>query len=369
MLSNQIEALLFDLTREGERIAARRRSSPETSVRFVGMQARLAAVHGDLMALAGRTDRGELSKSFLDLQTLRKRANELFAESLALATAPAIRTQRLDEGACDIADRLLIDISRAIGIEWPHFTTLAESEFFGTSAQIVRLRYPGPSVWDFAVAVHELGHFCGPNWPPPLDESPYEALMARTELGPGKYREEYFADLFAVFVLGPAYAWTCVIERFDPIRGDSDSHPADIKRVAWILRGLELLAQEAEPESAQTIQAWTQWLQTLWDDAAATCKQTLDPGDRNMLRTHAAQTWSRLRRSGSAAMYGDLRRAMLLAADYRDRRPRPTGGTPDLRDVLTAAWLVRLETTGIARRADARAVERWAMQLLQGDRV
>ena len=347
----------------------RQNSSPDTSVRFSGMVSRLKAVQGDLTALAGRADGGsDLSKSFVDLQTLRKRASELFAESLALATAPVIRTQRLDEGACDIADRLLIDISRAIGIEWPHFTTLAESEFFGTSAQIVRLRYPGPSVWDLPVAVHELGHFCGPNWPPPLDDSPYEALMAHTALGGRNHREEYFADLFAVFVLGPAYAWTCAIERFDPMRGDTDSHPSDARRFIWILRGLELLGESAETESARVIRGWTQRLQSLWDDAMSACRQTIAPEDRNGLRSHAAQTWKRLNRSGSAAMYRDLRGAMMLVADYRDGRPRPTAPIRDLRDVLTAAWLVRLDESGLARRADTRAVERWAMQLLLGDR-
>lgn len=370
VLSNQVGNVLGQVKRERERIA---HNGPEIhvgdngsdrrlSLPVVPLQTELANIHGDLEALSERVaGAADFRTAFEDLQALRDRAQNLFGECLALATAPVVRAQNLDHGACATADRLLCEIGEVVGVHWSHFTILAESEFLGKSSQFVRLRYPATSIWQLPIAVHELGHFCGPNWPASRHGDPYVACMAQTDLGPENYREEYFADLFAVYVLGIPYACACLLERFQPLQRDTSTHPADAKRAVWILKGLELLAKESRGESARIARGRAGQLRDVWA-AIAAYGVSVSPEDAARLGQIALQIWGRFVRSRPGAMYGDLRGALALVADYT-RRDGRGGPAASLRDVVAASWLVRLDLGSRNGGDELPALEQWAARL------
>lgn len=191
-----------------------------------------------------------LSQSWKSFQKTREECKPLFEECLALAQGSLVRTAGLDEGLCEIADALLHDFSNRIAsISWDRFTVLGTEEFFRKLAQVIRVRFPEASIWSLPVAAHEFGHFVAPLlkaedrtgtefWPV---KAVLERLERQESLRDRFYVEELFADLFATYVLGPAYPCTCMLLRWDPWTAhmDGDEHPSDAKRVYWILKVLE----------------------------------------------------------------------------------------------------------------------------------
>jgi hypothetical protein len=186
-----------------------------------------------------------------------------FREYLAFLEGSLIRSAGLDDGACKLADALLAELTERTRLPWRRFTILAEDEFVAGMSGIIRLRFPHLSLWNLSVVAHELGHLAarkihdGMSGDPLLLEAIAELRQhLETELGrlgpEHASREaeaeelrlhELFADLFAVFTLGPSYACTCVLLRFDPCHAFERGpwHPSDAERVHFMLRALERL--------------------------------------------------------------------------------------------------------------------------------
>jgi hypothetical protein len=128
------------------------------------------------------------------------------------------------------------------------------------------VRFPEAGVWNLPVAAHEYGHFIadrveaedqrGAIYHPVRRLLDREASSRRgTKVGREEdedarrrhYVQELFADLFATFALGPAYACTCIM-RWNPQTAyvDGDRHPSPAKRVEWILKVLEAMNEGRE---------------------------------------------------------------------------------------------------------------------------
>ena len=262
-LAAQTTALLADVRGERSKLDTRLQQAgtanggtPVAQEVFHLLRARLNARMERLRELIESIKHaGELSGERSRYRKLEGECRDLFGECLAVFTAEAIRTLKLDGGACDIIERLLRGVGTAVGVPWPHVTALAEAEFFATASQIVRLRYPVASVWDLPVAAHEFGHFVGPRWPSSGmgEATPYQRFLDVENLGPPSHLGEYFADMFATFALGPAYVDSCLLRRFDPAAEGDASHPSDRERAEWILAGLELLTEAAEQEKPGSV--------------------------------------------------------------------------------------------------------------------
>jgi hypothetical protein len=67
---------------------------------------------------------------------------------------------------------------------------------------------------------------------------------------------EFFCDLFAIYTLGPAYAWShlhLVIKRGgDPFDFTTSSHPADAARMTMMLRALSITVFQEDAKSVRT---------------------------------------------------------------------------------------------------------------------
>ena len=84
----------------------------------------------------------------------------------------------------------------------------------------------------------------------------------------GGWTKEFFCDLFAVYVLGPAFAWSHLHlaatrggDAFKvPLMGTGQTHPPDAARMNTILNGLTLIG--FENEAAEIEQKWEAFLST-----------------------------------------------------------------------------------------------------------
>jgi hypothetical protein len=189
----------------------------------------LSKIHQEQKELAGLLEDVEshtpLDRLWNDVERERKECGSLLRECLAFVEGVLVRRAGLDNGICVIADALLTEISHASDVPWQRFAIMAETDFFTETTEIIRLRFPEFGVWNLPIVCHEFGHY-----------------VAAKEMKPGVMDQilgEYFADLFATYSMGPAYACTCILLNFTPFMGDSREHPADAKRAFFLLRALE----------------------------------------------------------------------------------------------------------------------------------
>ena len=278
----------------------------------------------------------------------------LFDECLVIRQGAAARREGLDDGICNLADHLLAEICSDADISWRRFTVLATGESYTHVSDVIRVRFPQVSLWDLPVVAHELGHHASLRLEQPTIGRfvvPFEELE-RTWAGrmAPALLEEYFADAFASVTLGPAYACTCLLLRFDPadagaVGGD---HPADRDRAHVILAVLGRVADELSPAEGEELRRVLAGIRATWESAPGA--YPLDDGTGGdhpeQLTKLAHALYARLRDAlPTAARYGEqvnLRgRALaerLLDPDYI---PAPA---PDDRMTLAlnAGWRARL---------------------------
>ena len=362
-LIEQASALSRELREEHRRLnPAGVGAHVELSSRLQNVRERVDLIATDL----GAPD-ADVATGASSLAGLRGEARDLFGECFDVAVRPLVRGPDLGRGACEIADVLLCSVAQRCGIQWPHFTSIGAADFFTSVSHIVRLAYPPSPIWNLAIAVHELGHYCGPNWPGPEEKNPYEKFRVRVEVA-NEHREELFADMFAVYTVGPAFVLAC-LARFNPVnrtlerKGLTKSpHPPDTQRAAWILAGLDAVAGSSVGDSGAILRKVTNLAGERWNALCRACREPR-PGNLVALQDEAERLVSALRTSRPDAMYGDVRGALALRAAYPGlaagaARPHPI-------DVLNAAWFLRLDPE-YADAAALNGIERWGGNLIRG---
>jgi hypothetical protein len=320
----------------------------------------LANRQSELQRLAGRVSSNESApECWADFQRIRQSCLTLAREYLAFALSGFARQAQLDGGLLQIADALLGELSQRVMVSWEPLTVLAETEWYGEEAQIIRLRFPETSIWNLPVAAHEFGHFAGPRLSVRADtgrawELTYPvATMLRRELGRGPMywsrMHEFFADAFAVFLTGPAYACTCLLLRFDPTRPDSDgpTHPGYAKRAYLMARMLEKMDKTGASTSYFGV---LRQLKERWR-ANVTEAGTLDGRKVSELEAKVAadveptaeEIWKLLQETVPAQRYRGMPTAQALKPTLLGDPAATPREAPTLADALNAAWLCRLD--------------------------
>lgn len=306
-------------------------------------------------------------------RSIRKECGPLFHECLAFMQGALVRSAGLDDGLCRIADVLLDGLSHQADIPWERFTILAEGEFFADMAEIIRLRFPELSIWNLPVTGHEFGHFVGPKLEVHgLDgksRHPFQDLLERERRQGQQYwsfLHEHFADLFAVYALGPAFACTCILLRFDPGMAylDGQVHPGYAKRVHFILKALEKM-DEAETGVVRYYRDIIKMLGKLWRQGLAATGQpeSLDQSVTIPLDGLLDELYVLVDTELPRVRYRGWLGAQMLADKMQpDKDTAPTLRDQDtLPDVLNAAWLCRIQhwdgDSHMVRRIGERAVE------------
>ncbi|PYS90219.1 MAG: hypothetical protein DMF64_15660 [Acidobacteria bacterium] len=322
-----------------------------------------------------RHTRGELERMQTTLQispsvasywgALQRRNAEcraLFDECLSFIGGVLVREHKLadgsslDGGVCRIADALLHELMNETPELYPGFTLLAESNFFTETTGIVRLRFPEYSVWNLPVAVHELGHYAMPDLKDGMGGRPFQVKLQQLAAEPQRaaHLQEYLADLFAVYTLGPAYICACLLWRFNPkdetaLNADGEQHPSHAKRLHFMMQTLELMSAANDYEYAGLLKILRELWQHSWQSADLAIE--LEPKALAALKVMQKEVYNILDEHLWSARFARWPQAKKLAEEIGTEQPAAQllNDESRLADVVNAAWLWRVRQQGTDR--------------------
>ena len=189
---------------------------------------------------------------------------------------------------------------------------------------------------------------------------PVQAILDREAKLDSKcwfHAHELFADVFAVYAIGPAYAYSCLLLRpgSRPPTADSPNHPTWNERYFVMLETLQRIALHGGAS------------RSIVDDIArrfagirAFETRTKAP-DTEKLRSLFCEFYPLLDRHLQGVRYSTFGRAQqLVSALADDTQPIPLLTGVTVADVLNAAWLARIgnrEHSERTRTIEARALE------------
>lgn len=317
----------------------------------------------DMLKYAEQTD--DVKEAWRRYAEVYKQCQEFFGECLEVIGGLTFRYSGLEERIYQLADDLISDCvkdSTSI-LQWvaPTVPALPET-LIKTLARMIGLRFPEWTIWTLPFTAHELGHvviredekLCG------FPRRHAEAWANGSTIERAKsHLNEYLADAFATYTMGPAYACAVILLRFNPLDAyrDDDEHPADAKRAHVVLTMLQRMNDAAgmeEPYEGVKVRLSENWQEVLRRAGQPDAQQALDaqrleklvdgiwpefehwlrpaakyPHDEKAYGWLVAEEWYRTWKD-------QLEKGQLL--NIQDVSPRNT-----LRDVLNAAWLCRLE--------------------------
>jgi hypothetical protein len=332
------------------------------AARFDKELTRLEAEHKTLKKKV--TSGHPLDACWHDLGEAQRDSGKVFDECLAFIQGALARKAGLDEQMCGLTDDLLDDLAAYSDVPWGRFTLLATSEFYLDRAEIIRIRYPEVSLWSMPLAAHEFGHYLGPQLRQGQGGEyiyPFQTLLRTADETRSNslhtpnwhHLQEHFADLFAAYTLGPAYAAAFIVLRMNPSQAQDDArtHPSGARRVHGILWTLDKMDELQATPLRRPFRDVTKLLSEVWHNGLQQAEkpEKLSDADASLVNQRMAELFDLLtsatpqrlgfgrddwlRAEGVAArIAGDL--AFATLPDQLSRR-----------DVLNGAWLARLQAT------------------------
>jgi hypothetical protein len=311
---------------------------------------------------------------------------KLFEECLAFIQGALARAGAVDEGMCLFADNLLDDLAAWSDVGWRRFTLLSTGEFYQDTAELIRIRFPELSFWELPIVAHEFGHFLGPELRETQDGGfryPFQEMLKKADenrppnwpLPHSKewhYLQEHFADLFATYSLGPAFASSFIFLRLNPVNAYNDSvtHPLHAERVHSIFWMLDRM-DEAEGSFLRPYRVLIDMLQNLWQQGLQGMAQPNRLSDAMIARLESklSELHDLLTRTTPAQLAYKLRdwqRSQSIATELL--LDQWSGGQNNdgvsRRDVLNAAWLSRLQLKDPSQfRVDIRDIGSRALEM------
>jgi hypothetical protein len=201
-------------------------------------------------------DRDESTSGVAESWKALKDQASVWVEYLDYLAGLSLRHEGLPSGVCDIADALIKELWEEPK-EFAALTIPGREGCAGILPKVVYLRFPEWTVWALPLAVHEFWHIIESSLE--SDQSQFLELFTNRLLRTFELKairtgkevtfsmlkqmkggnipllSEYLADAFAVFTMGPAYAYACVILLLDPLA------EGDRQRAEVIFRALERL--------------------------------------------------------------------------------------------------------------------------------
>jgi hypothetical protein len=324
----------------------------------------------NLPAGATPEEQSRIKTTWIAFDGLRVEGERQLGEVLALLQGARLRGQMAQHAVlAEIADRLLDELSSKLqAIAWKRFTFEAEGEAFAGNTHVIRLHFPMQDIWNLPVAVHEFGHFLASQI-----RVPKEAVTLVDVLGSGDqvtrdkrwyYLQEFFADAVAAYAIGPAYGYTCLLVRFNPVRAwlETDQlHPPDAWRAELILQILARMNRE--PDSEGQFAGPAEKLREFWTASLVAAGRSTDMPAKVMqdLTSLADEIYELILKPGARHLryntLAEAKKRQLLLGDTTAAVPQPLA----LADLLNAAWRARL-----ASGAQAADVNRAFIALCQG---
>jgi hypothetical protein len=178
---------------------------------------------------------------------IRKQCTTLFGEGLSLLGGLLIRHFRLDQTGCKVADALCRYLCCKAQLYEGLLVIPAIEDSFTNLTNIIRIRFPDFSIWSLPIVAHEFAHYLQTERRDKTFPYLFSEILQSEGEAPGikgendRILQEQFADLFAVYSLGPAYICTCIMLDFDPRQAHlgRSGHPSDAQRVYFVLQALQ----------------------------------------------------------------------------------------------------------------------------------
>lgn len=371
--SRLLHSRLYDLESDIERLrelfdaeSLPRADRDAVAGRFLRL---LSAQDYDLQGLKGLISRG--APAHISLEVVRQvqggAMRELRREALDFLGGVLLRRQELDNGVCALAEALLRDYSRMTGVNWTSRVVLGSDPLFSTLSDIVHHRFPDWDIWSLPLMAHEFGHLTALFTPAFGDLSASELAVA-TQGHPeaarwgaqqredyvgrrGRHLHEFFADSFAVYCQGPAFAYNVLLLHFNPVESylPRGNHPTHAERVEVLLQVLAAMSGQEKRDEADNgpFDAVVRRLRAWWDKSVEAGGSEPGEVDR-FLKLQAKSLAAKLhkllnkhyrlgaRYEGRAWASADERAQALLDGGS------PPPGRQDIRDLLNVAWAGRV---------------------------
>jgi hypothetical protein len=284
-----------------------------------------------------------------DFRNINKNSQRIFEEYIDFLGGLALRDTNVDLGICQIADALVQKWVEAAEIEWRSLTIPTRQDRLEMSlAHIIRLGFPEWTIWALPLIAYSFGQFLIEsdkleNWL--ITETPSDDR--------GKvHMRNFLADAFATYAMGPAYVSAAVLLRFDPLTAyeDQKDQPASAKRAHVLFTMLRRMNEDSGKDYV-----YEDVIKQLEEEWTAALLQVQPPGalldeDQKQLERWVNDLWAYLNRGDDTNYYlkypgtswGKLQGwyEQLLQGKVEDIN---VNDTTDLRDVLNAAWLCRIE--------------------------
>jgi hypothetical protein len=294
--------------------------------------------------------------TWTSIEDRARECKKLFSEALSYLQAMSGLFGETTTKLCRIADAMLDQVNEHCDLGWRRFAVPADGESYSEVIQLIRLRFPLGGIWDIPVAAHEFGHFAAyrlrtvrsDGIPSPVFHDYFDGYLQQNGFVPPltevwrSYLNEFFADIFATYVLGPSYACSAVLLRFEPAHPhrDGNTHPSYVKRARAIIGTLQRM--DMEPETTGRLSTIIEEIDNGWRDALASADTTdaLSEMDQQQVDGIASAIYTDLQLACGRARYVGWQRAVALYAIWKDKS-RVTE-PPAIADLLNAAWLARL---------------------------
>ncbi len=339
-LLEEAEEAASDLPRRAELRRVRQRLDAAIGRMADPLQAKLEAL--------AAADENPVAGRWAKLRSIADGIDTLAAELLPVALGGLARAAGLDRGMCALAERLVDALARWT-VSGQRVVVPAPREQTSTRTWVVGLPLREGSIWSLPIVAHEFGHVVAADLKDQFNQRLGENLLNgswrdRPGLPPEATRlpgplpfdraGELFADVFAAYCTGPAYA-AALMSRSIPAGAwaSSTDHPP----WGWRMRAVQ---RALGPGPL----AWVlEWVAQDWRDALGEAGDAGEPAPAVAAAVDAftdeamevmAQTASRARFSVSDPGVLDIGEVLRAGA-------APAAGA-DLRTVLNAAWAERL---------------------------
>lgn len=212
-----------------------------------------------------------------DLVTGKKTARELLSnidkakpfwnEHIETVAGMVLRDEKFDEGLCALADMVTDRCSKSAP-----FRTTSPFNILGRDHTelkdlnyTVYFRFPGWSVWGLPLTAHDFWHASSSAvWDVPLLQDSFAGIPEASLLWSQPVVQDCLADTFATFVIGPAYAFACILLLLDV------KSLEDRLRAESVFAALNYMANLPD---AKPWYAFIPALRASWDEASEQDKQ------------------------------------------------------------------------------------------------
>lgn len=282
----------------------------------------------------------------------------LFNDYVDLLGGLALRSLGIGHETCQRADFLLRQLrTRSTGPSWNSVAVPAHAEALDmTPAQLIRLGFPGWTIWELPLAAHDFGHAVAASIDPIKKTIEAERWQPYGE----RFLTTLFADGYATYSLGPAYACAALLLRLDPAASviGSANEPSDALRAQMTLGMLRAINDDDTTYNEIIGELDTEW-------RAAANQQAGAPGSAE-LSDERVDRWCEtvyelLHHEMSNAEYSASRWKMIsgwVLEVGSGRVPTPNADT-EVRDVLNVAWQSRAQNLPLTETIESTALKFW----------